>query len=185
MNPPLKQGACSYGFGPLIPPRHHWLHDKSPGTSRDDSRREGIRKPSEATGDAEEAILSRTVVIVYLTPSSVDEWLNEWAITSKSAVDRIDPELERWFREKADTWRRETGFMSVISKKVMHPAYQVIMTKGEPVLPLILRELRDRGGHWFWALSAIAEENPTRPDATLEQAKQDWLEWGSRRGLID
>ena len=35
---------------------------------------------------------------------------------------------------------------------------------GEPVVPLILDELRREPDHWFWALEAITEENPVRPE---------------------
>lgn len=69
MNPPLKQGACCYGYGSLIPPRNLVSrradvrqHDDCPGTERDVPRRDPISQPSEATRLAEEAILSRAIL---------------------------------------------------------------------------------------------------------------------------
>ena len=126
----------------------------------------------------------------------IKAWLNnhdDWEYLANSEWEpeaviydfRLDRELEREFRELADEWRRATGAMSIISKKIMHPAYQRIMAKGPDVLPLILRELRCRPGYWFWALSSITGENPVRPEATFDQAVEDWLNWGRNRNLID
>ena len=124
---------------------------------------------------------------------STDEWLNDWAIQVQASVTRstpgsvpkTDPELEQWFREKADAWRRETAASSVIQRRVMHPAYQSIMTKGEAVLPLILNELRQKPDYWFWALEAITDENPVGANATVDQAITAWINWGKGRKIID
>jgi hypothetical protein len=49
--------------------------------------------------------------------------------------------LEATFLQLAEQWRQETGMLSVVSKIVMYPAYQRIIGMGQPVVPLILREL--------------------------------------------
>ena len=97
---------------------------------------------------------------------------------------KVDPELERWFREKVDTWRRETGGYSVIRKKISHIAYEEIVDRGWDVVPLILAEMRNRPGYWFWALRSITDENPVREGATFTQATEDWISWGIQRHLI-
>lgn len=91
---------------------------------------------------------------------------------------------EKLFRDLADQWRKDTRYLSSVTKMAIHPAYQRIIGMGRPALPLILRELRQRGDHWLWALHAITGEDPASPDATFEEAIQAWLEWGGQRGYL-
>jgi hypothetical protein len=51
-----------------------------------------------------------------------------------------------------------------------HPAYQRIIEMGQPVMPLIFRELEREPDHWFWALQSITGENPVKleSEVTLE-----------------
>ena len=88
------------------------------------------------------------------------------------------------FKRLAEEWRRETSLVSSMTKTVMHPAYQKIIGMGPLALPLILEDLRDQGGHWFWALRAITQENPADGHITFEGARRVWLEWGKARGHI-
>src|SRR5215471_18225045 len=96
MNPPLKPGACRCWFGAVIPQCDHRLHDGSPGAGRDDPCREGIRQPSEATRDAEEAILSGTV-----RPSDVPTGGAGTARVPGIDQDNWHPELSRLVGDEA------------------------------------------------------------------------------------
>jgi hypothetical protein len=93
-------------------------------------------------------------------------------------------EIESQFLELVEQWRRETGMLSVISKISMHPAYQRIIGMGQPVVPLIMRELESEPDHWFWALSAITGANPVKPEqrGKLQQMAEAWIEWGRANG---
>ena len=93
-------------------------------------------------------------------------------------------EIETTFLELAKQWRRETGMLSVISKISMHPAYQRIIGMGQPVVPLIMRQLEREPDHWFWALSAITGANPVKAEqrGRLQQMAQAWIEWGKANG---
>lgn len=93
-------------------------------------------------------------------------------------------ELEKEFMELVEEWHRETGMMSLISKIVMHPAYQRIIGMGQPVVPLILRELEREPDHWFWALRAITGANPVQPEqqGRLKQMAEAWIQWGKKHG---
>ena len=93
-------------------------------------------------------------------------------------------DTEELFQELADQWRRETAHLSLAIKKVMHPAYQRIIGLGPNAVPLILRELQRRPGHWFWALKAITGDDPAQPEDTISQAAQAWLRWGKERRYI-
>lgn len=61
----------------------------------------------------------------------------------------------------------------------MHPAYQKIIGMGELALPLIMRELRTRPNHWFWALKAITGEDPVPPQyrGQVRKMAAAWLDW--------
>ncbi len=93
-------------------------------------------------------------------------------------------EIETKFLELAEQWRRETGMFSVTSKISMHPAYQRIIGMGQPVVPLIMRELEREPDHWFWALNAITGANPIKSEhrGRLQQMAQAWIEWGKANG---
>jgi len=96
-----------------------------------------------------------------------------------------DTDIAETFRTLAERWRSETGHLSIVQQKVMNRSYLEIIGLGQPALPLLLGELRERPAHWFLALSSIARENPVRPGATFDDAVMDWLAWGRARGLID
>jgi hypothetical protein len=93
-------------------------------------------------------------------------------------------DIETRFLELAQQWRRETGMMSLVTKMSMHPAYQRIIGMGQPVVPLILRELEQEPDHWFWALQAITGANPVQPEqrGRLTQMANAWIEWGREHG---
>ena len=96
-----------------------------------------------------------------------------------------DPDLQGEFDELASVWDRETSIASFVPQKAMHWAYQRIIGKGPPVVPLILERLRDHGpDHWFWALAMITGEDPARGLTTLREATEAWLSWGRGQGLI-
>jgi hypothetical protein len=92
--------------------------------------------------------------------------------------------LEQEFNQLAGQWRSETGMLSLIRQKAMHPAYQKIIGMGKDALPFILRELRNRGGDWLWALEAIARPkvNPALGTTNFKDAVAAWLKWGEENG---
>ncbi|MCL1463331.1 hypothetical protein [Argonema galeatum] len=93
-------------------------------------------------------------------------------------------DLEETFLELAEQWRRDTGMKSIVSKMSMHPAYQRIIGMGQPVIPLILRDMEKDPDHWFWALQAITGANPVKSEQRgfLKQMAQAWLQWGKENG---
>jgi hypothetical protein len=90
------------------------------------------------------------------------------------------------FQALAAEWERETLFLSSTTDIVLHPAYQRIIGLGPAAVPLILGRMRERPGHWFWALRAITGEDPVQPEERGDLAKmaRRWLDWGAARGLI-
>jgi len=95
-----------------------------------------------------------------------------------------EAELATTFATLAAQWQDETGMLSFMHKKALHPAYQRIIGLGLPVVPLILRALAQQPAHWFWALQAITGDDPVPPDATPSEARAAWLAWGRERGYV-
>lgn len=93
-------------------------------------------------------------------------------------------DLEEAFLGLAEQWQQETGMLSLATKMVMHPAYQRIIGMGQPVVPLILRELEREPDHWFWALQSITGANPVEPEqrGRLTQMAEAWIRWGKEHG---
>ena len=69
---------------------------------------------------------------------------------------------------------------------IAHGSYQEIIGLGRDALPLILSRLSTEPNHWFWALRAIAGEDPVpAADAgKFDAMRQTWLQWGRNRGLV-
>jgi hypothetical protein len=106
---------------------------------------------------------------------------NNRAAILRAKAESIRPEFARL----AEEWRIDTQHLSQISKKVLHPAYFRIMGMGEPATPLLLEALRDRPAHWFAALRAITNIDPASPGSNPSAARDAWLDWGRKHGLID
>jgi hypothetical protein len=104
----------------------------------------------------------------------------------KPGLEETGESLEETFHMLAEVWVRETGHISSTIDQVLHPAYQRIIGMGKPVLPLLLRDLKQDPKYWFWALTAITGEQPVRTEdaGNIRKMTQAWLEWGKRRNLI-
>jgi hypothetical protein len=92
--------------------------------------------------------------------------------------------LRAEFNTLAQQWRRETQHLSLISKKVVHPAYLRIIGMGKPAIRLLLEELRDRPSHWFVALKFVANVDPVPHGGNPSRARDAWLEWGRSEGFL-
>jgi hypothetical protein len=58
---------------------------------------------------------------------------------------------------------------------------------GEAALPFILKDLAENGpDDWFWALTAITDENPITQDIAGNMAAmtEAWLQWGKKAGYL-
>jgi hypothetical protein len=88
------------------------------------------------------------------------------------------------FRRLADVWHRETDFLSSMSEADRHPAYQEIIHLGQPVVPLLLRDLEEHHTHWFEALHRITGANPVPPSAggNIPRMAEAWLRWARDNG---
>src|SRR5947209_546573 len=88
------------------------------------------------------------------------------------------------FQRLAAVWLAETAYVSSSSDLVAHPAFQEIVRMGPAVIPLLLRELENRTGHWHRALRQItgADLVPPADRGNIDKAAEAWLRWGKEQG---
>ncbi len=92
--------------------------------------------------------------------------------------------LELEFHSLVKRWREETFYLSSLTKKYSHPAYQRIIGMGTNGLPLVFRELQNNNGNWFYALKFMAGRDIAEGISDFEEAKAAWLEWGFKHDYI-
>jgi|SRR6516162_1819058 hypothetical protein len=92
--------------------------------------------------------------------------------------------LEETFQKLAAIWLAETAHISSTTDLVAHPAFQGIVNLGPAVVPLLLRELQNRPGHWHRALQRITGVDPVSPAdrGNIGKAADAWLRWGKEQG---
>jgi hypothetical protein len=107
-----------------------------------------------------------------------DFWQRVFNFSEELPVD-ADNEFHDRFKELAHHWRDETAFLSAPADIILNFNYQQIIGMGPDVVPLIIQELRDRGGYWYWALRAITGADPVLPDerGNFTRMKAAWLRW--------
>ena len=99
----------------------------------------------------------------------------------------IEPDVETQFKGLRDAWKEETGMLSNVTKKCMHPAYQQIIGMGKEAVPYILKDLETSKDDWFWALWAITKHDPIpHEDAgNIDKMTEAWLIWGKGKAEYD
>ena len=104
----------------------------------------------------------------------------------RSATVHLQPDLLERFERLARQWEEDTRFTSSITEMVLHPAYQQIIGMGPAALPLLLKALRKKPDHWFWALKVISGEDPTPPECAgrVSAMRDAWLSWGRDHGYV-
>ena len=125
--------------------------------------------------------------------SSDTRWRASRSTGSTSSLRKAEPVmpvegLEDRFLRLSNEWKRDTGHLSLVSQIAAHPSYKGIVAMGEPVIPLILRDLQTEPDHWFSALSAIASEDPEIPvheRGDIRAVSEAWVKWGKTKKYID
>ncbi len=101
-------------------------------------------------------------------------------------ISRQESENTIKFQELKAIWNADTAILSSITEIAMHPAYQQIIGMGRSAVPLILEEMNEKPGHWFWALKSITGEDPVLPEqrGRIKEMTKEWLSWGKEQGYI-
>jgi hypothetical protein len=85
------------------------------------------------------------------------------------------------FNKLKNDWKSDTFYLSSISQKVAHPAYQEIISMGADALPLIIQELKNEPSHWFPALRSITGYDPVSAEnrGRIDAMAAEWINWWS------
>lgn len=129
-------------------------------------------------------------VALFRNPHLHRVFLHQSLLSVIMADKSIDPNVrsvEEEFNELANQWHDETDFLSSPSRITGSDTYLKIISMGRRVIPLILEDLKERGGNWYRALRIISDDDPVSVEArgNVEQMKQAWLQWGRDRGYIE
>jgi hypothetical protein len=94
--------------------------------------------------------------------------------------------VEELFYTLAINWKNDVKLTSSATEIILNSFYQRIIGMGPIALPMILRELRRKPDHWFWALQSISGENPVRAQdrGKIKEMTQAWLKWGKEKGYL-
>ena len=92
--------------------------------------------------------------------------------------------VEQRFRRLETLWNAETGYLSSDTEIVGHPAFREIISIGEAVVPLMMKDLAERASLWVWALPEITGADPVPPPdrGNIRKMSHAWLQWGRERG---
>src|SRR5580700_303635 len=100
--------------------------------------------------------------------------------TKEDTTDTLEPR----FRRLEASWLAAVGFSSSSTVLRGHPAFQEIISMGEAVVPLMLRDLEERPRLWVWALPRIAGADPVPAGdrGNIVKMSEAWLRWGREHG---
>ncbi len=103
---------------------------------------------------------------------------------SNSPEPSVAETVEQRLRRLESVWDAETCVLSNPSLITGHWAFQEIIGMGQPVVPLLLRDLEKEPGLWVWALPAITGENPVDPadGGNIRKMSEAWVRWGREKG---
>ena len=92
--------------------------------------------------------------------------------------------VEERFRRLEATWTTAVGHFSSPTVLCGHPAFQEIIGLGQAVVPLMLRDLKERPRLWVWALPEITGANPVPAcdRGRIRKMTEAWLRWGEENG---
>ena len=95
------------------------------------------------------------------------------------------------FRRLETQWKSDTLVLSDPGKIIGHPAMRAIIAMSVDVVPLILRDLRDKPSLMVWALPELTGENLAPPRSengflkwNVNAQIEAWLQWGRNKGLV-
>jgi len=89
------------------------------------------------------------------------------------------------FSERRDRWIWSNVTASNPSLRLQDPDFLAIVAMGRAAVPFVLAEVASsRNPLWIYVLPAMAGEDPSKDAGSLDEAIQQWLQWGKSRGLI-
>jgi hypothetical protein len=95
------------------------------------------------------------------------------------------PTIEQAFDALVAEWRRLREPGSSVAP-IMNDAYGQIVAMGWDAVPLLLREVQRKSGHWIDALTWITGEDLVTPEmrGNMREQRKVWLSWGEKHGYL-
>ena len=117
--------------------------------------------------------------------AAVEEKVLRRVLKALAASVRDKHPIEDSFAALVASWKRDTALSSSLIEMAIHPSYQKIISMGQPVVPLLLRELEREPDQWFWALKVITGEDPVPEEhrGNVDAMAADWIRWGREGGI--
>ena len=114
------------------------------------------------------------------------------SLTELSSRQSPEARLRTRFNELASQWRKDIGHKSSLRRVVFNRAYLSIMLMAADdakhqklITRFILEDLKNRGGHWFWALQAMTGASPAQFGDSFDTVRNAWIEWGRKHGYLE
>lgn len=116
----------------------------------------------------------------------IERVLSAWVYAAEKLLGRDNTRVRKRFVDLANRWHDETDYLSSPSRITDNDTYLKIISMGEPVIPLILQDLQERGGDWYRALRILSDTDlvPSEVRGEVPRMKEAWLRWGRDRGYI-
>jgi len=94
--------------------------------------------------------------------------------------------MERRFLNRVNQWKEDIGAESSLSIIMGNDNYLEIISMGDAVIPLILRELQREPAPWFLALRVLTGQKDIGKEypGNFRKMAQAWIEWGKAKGYI-
>lgn len=107
-------------------------------------------------------------------------------LVHEAPLEQTSEPLSATFNALKERWLTDTAFASATVDIVLNDAYQQIIGLGPAVLPLILKELEQNGGQWFWALRMITRQDPVPKElrGKTKRMAEAWIDWAKDQKLI-
>jgi hypothetical protein len=88
------------------------------------------------------------------------------------------------FRALAAAWRWHNRGRSILDYDDF--SYMQIIGMGPEVVPLLLKDVQEGEGSWYFALKCITNQDAETPDmyGDAEAVRHAWVQWGKRNGQL-
>ena len=105
----------------------------------------------------------------------------------KAVVNTVDDTLEAQFAKSSKSAFKHFGASSDLSRLFYSKGYIEVIGLGSRVVPLLLRDMKEKRRPWIFALEAITRQNAARhvEPGDIRSAINAWLVWGKRRRFLE
>lgn len=102
------------------------------------------------------------------------------------AKNEFEASIYNEFESLKEDWLAGIRFDSGYHNLVNHPSYLKIISMGEIIIPILVRDMINNRIPWFYALEDITGEDPIREESIgrLDELIQDWTDWAEENSYV-